>query len=230
MTKRIGVMLSTGKDSVFAMHKMKEAGYDIVCLISVQSKNKDSYMFHTPSINLAKDQSEALEIPLITWKTEGEKEKELEDLKESLKHAKEKYTLDGIVTGALFSNYQKERIEKICNELGLKAHSPLWHMNQYDEMKEILDKGFKIIFTKIACEGLNKNWLGVLIDYEHLEKLKKLEEKHSINIAGEGGEFESFVLDAPMFKKKLEILDSEIIEEKENCAEFIIKKIKQIEK
>ncbi len=226
---KLGALISTGKDSLFAMYK---AGKDneITCLITVQSSNPDSYMFHTPSVELAKYQAEALELPLVMVQTKGEKEKELEDLKKAIVEAKEKYGIEGVTTGALFSQYQKERIEKICAELGIKAVSPLWHMEQYKEMKELIKAGFEFIFTKVAAEGLDKSFLGKVIGTEQLEELRLLNEKTKFNIAGEGGEFESLVLDMPLFKKKLVIEESEVKEIDKNTAELVIKKVKLVDK
>ena len=228
--KKLGVLFSTGKDSTYAMHKMKDSGYEITCLICIRSKNKDSYMFHTAAIELAKQQAEAIGLPLIIWETEGKEEEELKDLKDALWKAKLEYGINGIVTGALYSNYQKERIEKICEELELETYSPLWHKDQEQYMRELIDYGIKFILTKVSCEGLDKTWLNKIINNDDVDKLVKIDERIGINISGEGGEFESLVLDAPMFKKKLEIAESEIAESSENCAEMIIKEVKLIKK
>ena len=119
------------------------------------------------------------------------------------KIAKEKYKLGGIVSGALFSTYQRDRIEKICDRLGLKIFSPLWHKPQEEEMKELLANGFQFVLSAVAADGLDKKWLNRIITLDDVEKLKKLHEKNKIGIAGEGGDFESIVLDCPLFKKKI---------------------------
>ncbi|MBN2881478.1 diphthine--ammonia ligase [Candidatus Woesearchaeota archaeon] len=227
--EKLGVLYSSGKDSNYAMQIMKSKNYSIKCLITLQSSNPDSYMFQTVGTNLAKVQAEALDIPLITHKTKGEKEKELKDLEEAIKIAKEKYNIEGIVTGALFSNYQRNRIEKICDKLNLKIFSPLWHMNQESEMENIIRQGFKVILIKIAGDGLNKNWLGKILEQKDLDKLKELNKKMGFNVAGEGGEFESFVLDMPMFKKKIEV-KGQIEMENEYTGEFRITETKLIDK
>ncbi|MCK5282953.1 MAG: diphthine--ammonia ligase [Nanoarchaeota archaeon] len=221
---KLGVLWSSGKDSAFAAYTMKKQNYDMNCLISLKSRNPDSYMFHTPNIDLVELQAKAIGIPLIIQKTKGEKEKELNDLKKAIKKAKELYKIEGIVTGALFSNYQRERIERICDELELKIFSPLWHLDQESEMRDIIKNKFSIIFSSIAAYGLDKTWLGKTITDKDIDKLVELNKKYQINIAGEGGEFESLVLDCPLFKKKINIIDSEIIEENQNTAKLIIKK------
>lgn len=222
---KIAVLLSGGKDSIFAAYKVSKE-HELVCLITIKSENPDSYMFHTPNIDLVELQAEAIGLPLITQTTKGEKEVELKDLKQAIKKAKELYKIEGIVTGALFSNYQKERIENICKELSLKSISPLWHMDQELEMRTIIKNNFKIIFSSIAAYGFNKDWLGKTITDQDIDKLVELNKKYQINIAGEGGEFESLVLDCPLFKKQIEILDSEIIEETDNTAKLTVKEAK----
>lgn len=226
----LGVLFSSGKDCNYALHLMHERGYPIRCLITVRSQNPDSYMFHTPNINLAQMQADAMEIPLIEWSTEGEKEVELEDLKNAIQKAVEDFGIKGIITGALHSNYQKERIEKICREMGIEAFSPLWGMDQEKEMRELLDYGFSFIFSSIAAYGLNSSWVGKVITEYDIEKLAKLNEKIGLNVAGEGGEFESFVLDAPLFRKKIEILDSRVVELDEYTARFVIEKAILVDK
>jgi len=221
---KLGVLFSSGKDSCYATYLM--SNYDISCLITIKSKNPDSYMYHTPNIHLAELQSEAMQIPIILQETTGKKEHELKDLEIALKKAKQKYKIQGVITGALFSDYQRERIEKIAEKLSLKVFNPLWHKNQEEVMREIIKNKFKIIFSSIAADGLDKSWLNKIITNEDIDKLVKLNKKNGLNIAGEGGEFESLVLDCPLFKKKLKILESEIKEENKNTAKLEIKKAK----
>lgn len=219
---KLGVLFSSGKDSCYALHIMQEKGNSIECLITIKSKNPDSYMFHTPNIDLSRLQAEAMGFPLLETFTEGEKELELDDLKSAILEAKKEYGLEGIVTGALYSNYQKDRIEKICNELGLDVFSPLWHMDQEQEMRDLLDNGFRFIFSSIAAYGLDSSWVGNEITVSEVDKLVKLNEKIGLNIAGEGGEFESFVIDAPMFKKRIQINKYDLVERDEYTARVII--------
>jgi len=223
---KLAALFTGGKDSTYAIHLAQQAGNEITCLITIQSDNPDSYMFHTPAIELTELQAEAMEMPHIIASSEGEKEVELEDLELAIKVAKEKFDFSGILTGALFSEYQSSRIEKICQKLGLKCVNPLWHKNQEEEMQELVDQGFEFIFTAIAADGLNKNWLNKVIDNTDLLKLKELKDKIGSNVAGEGGEFESLVLDCSLFKKKLVIEEFEIQEESEYVARMIIKKAK----
>lgn len=224
---KLGVLFSSGKDSSYAAY-LASKEHELVCLITIKSKNKDSYMFHTPNIDLVKFQAKAIGLPLILEETKGEKEKELVDLERAIKRAMDEFKIEGVVTGALFSEYQKSRIEKICSKLGLKVINPLWHKDQEEEMRELVRVGFEVILTAIASDGLDKSWLGRKIDNKMVDELVELNRKNGINISFEGGEAESLTLWCPLFKKKLEIVDSEIIEESENIARLDIKKVRLV--
>jgi len=204
---KLGVLFSGGKDSTFAMYKaMKE--HEIACLITIQSENPDSYMFHTPNINLAELQAEAIGLPLLVAKTKGEKEKELKDLKQAIKKAKELFNIEGIVTGAIASVYQATRIQKICDKHGLWCFNPLWQKDQVELLNELVESKFEVIITGVFAFPFDENWLGRIIDKSAIKELIELEKKYKINPSGEGGELETFVLNAPFFNKKLIIHDS----------------------
>ena len=126
---KIGVLFSGGKDSTLAM-QLANKDHEISCLLSMKSENEASYMFHTPNIDITELQSEALDIPLLTGVTKGEKELELSDLKDLIENAIELFGIEGIVTGAVESVYQAQRVQKICSELGLWCFNPLWQLSQ----------------------------------------------------------------------------------------------------
>ncbi len=226
----LGVMFSSGKDSAYALWVMQKQNYPIRCLITLKSKNPDSYMFHTPNIDLAGLQAKAMQIPIILQETEGEKEKELADLKTAIKRAKDEYGIEGIVTGALYSQYQRERIEKICDGLGLKIFSPLWHMDQEKEMRQLIAEGFEVILSSVAADGLDKSWLGRKLGKADVDKLVKLHDKIGFNVAGEGGEFESLVTDGPIFRQRIVIEKSCVVAESDIVARWVVKKAKLVKK
>ncbi|HLA23665.1 MAG TPA: diphthine--ammonia ligase [Candidatus Nanoarchaeia archaeon] len=212
---KLGVLFSGGKDSTFATFLAKEYGHDVSCLISIISQNKESFMFHTPNIEKTKVQAESMNIPLIVKKTEGKKEIELKDLKSAILEAKKKYKIEGIVTGAVESVYQSSRVQKICNELNLECFNPLWQKPQFELLEDLIKKKFEVIVAGVFAYPLDGKWLGRKIDKNFINEMRILNEKYKISPAGEGGEFETFVLNAPgLFKKKLRIKDKEILGEK----------------
>ncbi len=202
---KLGVLFSGGKDSCYVAYLAKQEGNELSCLITIHSKNPDSYMFHTPSIKQTEAQAEVMGIPLLVHKTRGEKEAELEDLENAILLAKMEYKIEGVVTGALHSAYQASRIQKICRKLNIECINPLWHRNEFEYLEELIKNKFKIIITGVAAYPLNESWLGREINEEFIKDIKRLNQKFKIHPAGEGGEFETFVLDCPLFKKPLKV-------------------------
>jgi asparagine synthase (glutamine-hydrolysing) len=221
---RIGVLFSSGKDSTFSLWYYLEQGWDVACLLSLLPENPDSYMFQQPSEALLRLQAESLQIPLLVGKTPGREEEELAELKDLLARAKEEYGLEGIAAGALASDYQQERINRICHTLGLKTYAPLWHKNQERLLRDLITAGFDLRMTRIAADGLTKEWLGkrlVLADVDRLVRLGKL---LGLAVGGEGGEFESIVLDGPIFAFPIAI-EAETVMESEHRGELRLLKV-----
>jgi diphthine-ammonia ligase len=222
---RVAALVTGGKDSVLALYRAQQIGHNVEVLATMIPKRDDSYMFHFPNIHLTVLLSRALEIPLVTAETSGIKEKELEDLKKLLASL----DVEGVVSGAVLSSYQKERIDRLCQELGLKSVAPLWHEDPLDIMKELIDLKFKVIIVGVYAFGLDQTWLGREINTETLEKLVELNEKYQISLVGEGGEYESLVLDAPIFKKRIKIVEAETNYEN-NSGVLVIKEAKLVNK
>jgi ABC transporter with metal-binding/Fe-S-binding domain ATP-binding protein len=195
----VAALFSGGKDSSFALRLVEEAGHEIAYLVTLVSKNPDSYMFHTINNHLTCLQAKSMRKQLITGKTTGIKEKELLDLKVTL----EPLEIQGIVSGAIASTYQKKRINQICKDLGLIHLSPLWQRERISLVTEMLDNGMKIIISAVAAQGLDDSILGKPLDYPMLNRLMKLNEMYGVDVCGEGGEYESMVLDAPWFEKEI---------------------------
>ncbi len=228
---RLGVLFSGGKDSTYALYKAMKANddNDAICLISVISKNPESYMFHTPNIHLVELQAKAIGLPLVKKETTGVKEEELDDLKQALAEAKKNHKIQGVVTGAVESVYQSLRIKKLCDELGLECFNPLWKKDQEELLREIVKHRFKVIISGVFAYPLGKEWVGREINDEVINELVALRQKYSISPAGEGGELETTVLDAPFFKKKINIVESDVAGES-NSFVFRIKRAELIEK
>lgn len=204
---KLGVLFSGGKDSVYACRRAMEKN-EVACLITLISENLDSYMFHTPNIRHSKLQAEALGIPQLVWHTSGEKEAELADLEAAIFAAKNRFGLQGIVTGAIESVYQAARVQRICRAQDLWCFNPLWQINQVDYLRQLVSEGFRTIISGVFAYPFDESWLGAELTEERIRILEGLQKKYKINPSGEGGELETFVLDGPIFKKRLNVLSS----------------------
>jgi diphthine-ammonia ligase len=199
----LAALFSGGKDSSLAIQRVLERGWSVTRLVSIISRNPESYMFHYPNIELTELQARAMGIPLVSRISEGVKEEELKDLEEALKAVKR--DVKGVVVGALASSYQRDRVASVCKRLRLSMEAPLWGENPGKLWRESLEKGFRIMIVSVACEGLGKEWLGRVIDSKVLEELELLSRKHKFHLGGEGGEFETLILDAPFFGRRLAV-------------------------
>ena len=222
---RLAALVTGGKDSVLALYRAQQMGHTIKVLATMIPKRSDSYMFHFPNIHLTEYIARAVEIPLVTAETSGIKEKEVGDLKNLLASL----DVEGVVSGAVFSSYQKERIQRICDELGLKSVTPLWHQDPLDLMNELIDLKFKVIIVGVYAYGFDKSWLGREINTKTLEKLVELNKRYQISLVGEGGEYESLVLDAPFFKKRIEVVEAEINYENSSGV-LVVKEARLVDK
>ncbi len=196
-------LFSGGKDSTLALHKAVAMGVNIDLLITMLPERGDSYMFHYPNLSYTSMQAEALGIKQAFAASTGRKEEELKDLEKALIDN----DVSVLVTGATYSDYQAGRIGKIADRLGIENISPLWHIEPLDELNELAAK-FNAIITAISAEGMDESMLGARIDETMIKKLEVLNKKTGINMLFEGGEAESFVLDAPLFRKSIKIISA----------------------
>ena len=226
---KVCVLYSGAKDSNYAMYLAKKQNYEISCLVTFISENPESYMFHTPNIKWVDLQSQTLKIPIEIFKTKGIKEDEIEDMEKALSYIKKNYNIEGVVTGAVASEYQRQRVEKVCKKLGLRCINPLWKIDSEKYLNELVESGFKVKIVGVFAEGLTKEWLGKDITADTIKELKELNKKYKIHLIGEGGEYETFVYDSPIFKRKIDIIESEKIWEG-NSGVLNIKKAELSEK
>ena len=202
---RVAALVTGGKDSALALHRAMKQGHKIVSLVTMVPQRADSWMFHYPNIHMADLFAEAVGIPLVKAETSGIKEAELADLRQALVQL----SIDAVVTGAISSQYQKERVDQICKGLRLNHIAPLWQENPLSLLKEILELGMKTIIVGAYAHGFTSDWLGREINETSVNDLVELNRKFQVSIVGEGGEYETLVLDAPFFKKRIRLIDTE---------------------
>jgi diphthine-ammonia ligase len=202
LTLRVAVSFSGGKDSTYATWIAMHQAWD-VRLVTVRPISADSLMFHHPNTEWTGLQAKAMGLSheIVEMKGEGE----LVDLQHTLDRMKSEEKISGLVTGAVASDYQKTRFDNMCDAIGLKTYAPLWRKGPKLLVENLLKFGFRVILTAVAAKGLDESWLGREMTEREWSKLERLSKIHGIHLTGEGGEYESFVLDAPHFSKTIEI-------------------------
>jgi len=199
---RVAALVTGGKDSALALYRVLKQGYEVKYLATMLPQREDSWMFHFPNIRLTDLFAKAVGIPLVKAETAGMKETELKDLKNLLTPL----DIKGVVSGAISSKYQKKRIDQVCRELGLKSIAPLWQEKPVALLKQILSLNFEVIVVGVYAYGFDQSWLGRKFDSATVDSLIELNKRYGVSPVGEGGEYETLVLDAPIFKKRIELL------------------------
>jgi predicted ATP pyrophosphatase (TIGR00289 family) len=142
----------------------------------------------------------------------GIEEEEVADLSRALSLAAEEHGIGGVVTGALRSVYQATRVQRACHDLGLWCFNPLWLRDEEEHLSEVVASGFRFLVSGVSAAPLGESWLGRVMDRQAAAELLALARRHRMNPAGEGGEYETLVLDAPFFRSRIEIVGA--------CREF----------
>ena len=199
---KVAALLSGGKDSVLAAWVAMNHGWEVTHAVTVRPRAPDSYMFHVPNTDLAPLLARAMGLPLVRVDTAGEKEAEVEDLAAALA----KLPIDGFVSGALASEYQRTRLERVGHRLGLKSFTPLWHKTPVEILRTVARHSWDVRFAAVAAEGLDERWLGRRITPDAILDLERLAQRHGLHPGGEGGEFETLVLDAPCYQQRVEVV------------------------
>jgi diphthine-ammonia ligase len=204
---RLASLYSGGKDSTFACMLMQGQGHEVPILITIRPDNPASPVFHAINLDMVPLLAEAMGKELRVIPSRGE---EAEDL-EALRLALEGLEVDGIITGAIASDYQWDRINGVCEKLGLRVFSPLWRKDQALLLREMVEARLSAMLVGTFAEGLDQSWLGRVLDAAAVDQMLQLAAKWRLNPSGEGGEYETLTLDSPLHGRPLRILESKIV-------------------
>lgn len=193
---RVAALVSTGKDSTYAMQLASE-DHEVMCLGSLIPRRPGSWMFHEPRKHLLGLFARATGLPLVSRETSGVEGEELADLRRVMARMKE-LGAEAVVNGAVASEYQRSRVEQLCDRLGLEAISPLWGRSGEPLLREMLASGMESVVVKVAAMGLDESWLGRSIDDEAIQELVELRDSNGVHVSGEGGEYETLVTASPL--------------------------------
>ncbi len=210
-------LFSGGKDSSWALYRAIEEGRGVERLVTVHPTG-DSYMYHVPATELATLAAESIGIELLDvepadFEAEAaidsgdQGDTELEPLEASLRELDDELPggIAGVTAGAVESEYQTSRIDAMCDRLGCELFAPLWQEDPRELADAMLDAGFEIVITQVAAQGLDESWLGRSLDRAAIAELETLNEEYGVHILGEGGEFETLVVDGPHMDRRIEL-------------------------
>ena len=183
---RVAVLYTGGKDSHYATMKALDQGHDVVCLITVAARRVDSYMFHTVNIRWSLLHGEAMGVPQHLVEVSGEKEREVEELAQHMEGLVRECRLEGIVTGAVASVYQKSRVDKVAKRLGLTHMAPLWGYDQENLLREEVEN-LRFLITATMAMGLGPQHLGRVVTPDTAEEIIALSGRYGFSPWGRAG-------------------------------------------
>jgi uncharacterized protein (TIGR00290 family) len=195
---------SGGKDSCLACYKAIESGYRVSCLLNFISKEYKRCCFHGIEAPLLNLQTELIGIPLIQVEVSADMEKYETEFKEAVSEIKTK-GIQGMVFGDVYLEEHRDWVERVCKDLEILPIEPLWNHLPFRIVEEFIDLGFKAIVVSCKADILGKDFIGRYLDKDLFRELQM----RNICPCGENGEFHTFVIDGPMFKRRIEILESE---------------------
>jgi ABC transporter with metal-binding/Fe-S-binding domain ATP-binding protein len=210
-------LFSGGKDSSWALYRALEEGLAVRRLVTVHPAG-DSYMYHVPATGLAALAAESIGIELVDVEPDdfaadaatdsgAQGDDELEPLEAALADLDRELAggIAGVTAGAVESEYQTSRIRGMCDRLGCDLFAPLWREDPRELADAMLEAGFEIAIIQVAAGGLDESWLGRTLDREAIADLEALREEYGVHILGEGGEFETLVVDGPHMDRRIDL-------------------------
>jgi len=211
---------SGGKDSCFACYQAIQSGFEVRYLLNMLREDGQRSRSHGLSTGILQLQAKAIEIPLVqqqaTWN----------DYEAEFKKALRAFIKAGInhgVFGDIDLDEHRQWINRICQEVNITPHLPLWGLSQEKILRDFISLGFEAIVVTTKADLLGEEWLGRKIDLDFLEQLGKLGQTKGVTLCGEAGEYHTLVIDGPLFKQRLEILEARNILNKEHYFLDIVK-------
>ncbi len=201
---RVAVLFSGGKDSTYATYVVQQRGWEVSHLISVHPEDPASMLYHVPNLHLTPLQAEAMGVPLVEEAAGAGEAEELDALRRTLRRAR----AEAVVVGAIASDYQHRRVNRIGHELGVRVFAPLWRRSPEGLLHDYLAAGMDVRFSAVSAEGLDASWLGRPLDEAAARDLLRLRDRVGLHPCGEGGEYETLVLDAPNFRKRVDVVEA----------------------
>jgi len=194
---------SGGKDSCLACYRAAVSGLNVRYLANMITEDGKRSRTHGQSAELLQVQSQAIGIPLVQRRTTGDNyEIEFKSMLLALKQE----GVDGGVFGDIDLDEHRQWVERVCQEVDITPHLPLWGQAQEKILRDFIESGFEAIVVVAKADLLGEEWLGRKVDLDFLSQLKqKLDTRL---LCGEAGEYHTFVTDGPLFHHRIEIQET----------------------
>ena len=200
MMKKILVSWSSGKDSAFSLHLLRQRGeHHIGGLLTTFNQAADRVAMHAVRRDLVERQAASTGLPLwalpLPWPCSN---KDYESLMAQVCARAVAEGIEGIAFGDIFLEEIRAHRERQLKGTGLEPIFPLWGLPTHELAKQMIQAGVRAKLTCIDTQQLDARFLGREFDEELLADLPP-----TVDPCGEKGEFHSFVYAGPMLNAKI---------------------------
>lgn len=208
MKPRILLSWSSGKDSAWALHVLRQRSeVEVVGLLTTINTNFQRVAMHGTRHTLVKAQAEAAGLPLwevpLPWPCSNEV---YEQAMSAACASAVKQGILGIAFGDLFLEDVRRYREDRLRGTGLTPSFPLWGRNTRELIAEMLEGGLR---ARIVCADPSKcpaELIGRDLDFDIVCGLPP-----AVDPCGENGEFHTFAYAGPMFREPIPLAAGECV-------------------
>ena len=228
---KVAVMYSGGKDSSNAIDYCKDKNWEITHLISIKPNRTDCYLYHFATVELTQEMAKILGVKHIYANCNvADPVQEAKIVENIVCDILKDVKIDAVVLGGVgLQETQLKSLQKVLLPHKVEVFATHAGHDQEEVLLDMLNKGYKMIISAVASDGLQK-WLGKEITLDNFKALKSDAVKYGFDLLGEGGYYDTFVYDAPIFNKKLVIDDFSCIYDGNYSGHIVVNKFRIVVK
>ena len=228
---KVAVLYSGGKDSNYAVQYAREKNWDIAYLLSVKPNRKDCFLFHYATVEHTSKQAVLLGLKhFLIPCTVADPTLEANLVKEFISKKQKELPVDAVVLGGTgLQMTQIKSVQEALQPLHIEVFAAHAGLDHEEVFKDMLNKGFEIMITQIASDGL-ASWLGKTITKENFPLLEKDSRKYGFHVGFEGGYADTFVLNAPLFPKRIAVSEFSKTMDDHYCGHITFTNIEIVDK
>ncbi|MBV8552293.1 MAG: adenine nucleotide alpha hydrolase [Acidobacteriaceae bacterium] len=206
---RAALSWSSGKDSAWALKLLRETpDVEIAALITTFNCNAGRVAMHAVRRELVHAQADRAGLRLwpveLPWPCSNAI---YEDLMREVCQRAVAEGVTAIAFGDLFLEDIRAYREKQLQGTGLEPLFPVWHLPTRQLAEDMIRERVKAKVTCIDPKKLDRSFAGREFDTAFIEGLPQ-----GIDPCGEYGEFHTFVYEAPVFSRPMEVETGDIVE------------------
>jgi diphthine-ammonia ligase len=206
LNKKVAVSWSGGKDCCLALYRVLEDKKNVICLVSMVSEKDQRNHAHGIRLEILKAQAKAIGIPLVLIDSADDYESSMVNALTSLK---DQHGVEEIVFGSLYSKEDRKWNEEVARKAELNPLFPVWISPEdtLELLEEFISLGFSATVCRASEKHLDQTWTGRMLDWNFFKDIQQ----KNVCVMGENGEYHTFLLDGPVFKHRVELVQSGVI-------------------